>query len=63
MTLFNTDLTIRHLDGRTETRRLETPQQIAAALDEHFGLALSAEDRALVLDPYMEAWRAMEAAA
>ena len=62
VTLFNTDLTIRHLDGRVETRRLDTPEEIAAALDEYFGLTLSAEDRTLILDPYMDAWRAMAAA-
>jgi N-hydroxyarylamine O-acetyltransferase len=62
VTLFNTDLTIRHLDGRVEARRLDTPEEIAAALDEYFGLTLSAEDRTLILDPYMDAWRAMVAA-
>lgn len=59
VTLFNTELTIRHLDGRVETRRLDTPEEIAAALDEYFGIPLSEEDRALALAPYFEQWRTM----
>ena len=62
ITLFNCNLTIRHLDGRVENRRLESSEEIAAALAEHFDLPLSDEDRAVVLDPHMDAWRAMATA-
>lgn len=59
VTLFNRDLTIRHLDGRVESRKLGSVDEIAAALDAHMGLALSEEDKAAMLSPYMDAWRAM----
>ena len=62
ITLFNCNLTIRHLDGRVENRCLDSAADIAAALAEHFDLPLSEDDRAVVLDPYMDAWRAMVAA-
>lgn len=62
ITLFNCNLTIRHLDGRVENRCLDSAADIAAALAEHFDLPLSEDDRAVVLDPYMDAWRAMATA-
>ena len=62
ITLFNCNLTIRHLDGRVENRCLDSAADIATALAEHFDLPLSEDDRAVVLDPYMDAWRAMATA-
>lgn len=62
VTLFNADLTIRYFDGRVEARKLSTRDEIAAALEKHFGLPLPEEERALVLDPYMDVWRSMAAA-
>lgn len=59
VTLFNRDLTIRHLDGRVESRKLDSVDEIAAALETHMGLALSEEDKAAMLAPYMDAWRAL----
>ena len=62
ITLFNCNLTIRHLDGRVENRCLDSAADIATALAEHFDLPLSEDDRAVVLDPYMDACRAMATA-
>lgn len=62
VSLFNTELTIRYLNGRVEKKVLETTQEIAAALAEHFELPLSDEERALILDPYIENWRGSAAA-
>lgn len=60
VTLFNTNLTVRHLDGRVENRRLATEREIADALEAYFDLPLTPEDQALMLTPYMDAWRALE---
>lgn len=62
VTLLNADLTIRHLDGGVEKRTLETTQEIAEALKEYFELLLSDDERALILDPYIESWRGPVAA-
>ncbi|MBI1260426.1 MAG: arylamine N-acetyltransferase [Rhizobiales bacterium] len=59
VTLFNTNLTIRHRDGEVETRQLETEAAIADALATHFDLPLTPADQALMLTPYLESWRAL----
>lgn len=60
VTLFNTNLTIRGLNGEIESRKLETVADIAEALLTQFGLPLSAEEQAIMLEPYMDVWRAFE---
>lgn len=59
LSLLNRDFKIRGLDGKAETRRLESVDEIAEVLDTHFGIGLSEEDKAAMLAPYMDAWRAM----
>lgn len=59
VTLFNTNLTVRGLNGEVESRQLETVADIAEALRTHFGLPLSAGEQAVMLAPYMDAWRAL----
>jgi N-hydroxyarylamine O-acetyltransferase len=50
MTLFNARLTVRHANGETERRTLESPSDYRDVLRETFGLELSAADLALALD-------------
>lgn len=59
-TIFNTMFSIRGLDGKAETQRLESVDEIASVLAEHFDLHLSKEDRARMLEPYFKSWQAME---
>jgi N-hydroxyarylamine O-acetyltransferase len=56
--LLNTGLTIRHKDGRVETRALESVDEIAAALHDYFGIALSGEQKAASLAPHFKRWQA-----
>lgn len=60
-TIFNTELTIRGLDGKAETRQLGSVDDIAEALAEHFDLRLSESDKARMLEPYFKSWQAMSA--
>lgn len=59
LSLFNRDFKIRGLDGKAETRKLESVDEIAEVLDRYFGIQLSEEDKALALAPYFEQWWAM----
>jgi len=61
VTLFNTNLAIRGLNGQVESHKLETVADIAQALREHLGLPLSAEEQTVMLAPYMDAWLALQA--
>ncbi|MCE9648395.1 MAG: arylamine N-acetyltransferase [Parvibaculum sp.] len=56
--LLNTGLTIRHKDGRVETKRLESIDEIAEALRDYFGIALSEEQKAASLAPHFKRWQA-----
>lgn len=56
--LLNTGLTIRHKDGRVETQKLESVDEIAEALRDYFGIALSEEQKAAALAPHFERWQA-----
>ena len=58
-TIFNTELTIRGLDGKAETVSLESVDEISEALATHFDLRLSDDDKARMLAPYFNAWQAM----
>ncbi|HEY4343013.1 MAG TPA: arylamine N-acetyltransferase [Parvibaculum sp.] len=55
--LLNTGLTIRHKDGRVETRTLQSVDEIADVLHSHFGIALSAEQKAASLAPHFKCWQ------
>jgi len=57
--LFNREFKIRGLDGKAETRVLDSADEIAEVLDRYFGIALSEEDKALAIAPYLDQWRAM----
>lgn len=59
LTLFNTEFTIRDMDGKAEVRRLESVDEIAEVLRTHFGLTLSEVDKDAMLKPYFEGWKAM----
>jgi len=58
VTLFNTGLTVRYLDGRVETGTLETPAEIAEVLGSTFGLVLSGEQQARMIAPHFSRWQA-----
>ncbi|GMV61928.1 MAG: arylamine N-acetyltransferase [Parvibaculum sp.] len=57
--LFNREFKIRGLDGKAETRVLDSADEIAEVLDSYFGIELSEEDKALAIEPYLDRWRAM----
>jgi N-hydroxyarylamine O-acetyltransferase len=59
LSLFNRDFKIRGLDGKAETRVLDSADEIAEVLKTHFGISLSEEDKALAIEPYLDQWRAM----
>ena len=59
LSLFNREFKIRGLDGKAETRVLDSADEIAEVLDSYFGIALSEEDKALAIEPYLDQWRAM----
>ncbi|PKP76543.1 MAG: arylamine N-acetyltransferase [Alphaproteobacteria bacterium HGW-Alphaproteobacteria-3] len=59
LSLFNREFKIRGLDGKAETRVLDSADEIAEVLDSYFGIALSEEDKALAIAPYLDRWRAM----
>lgn len=59
LSLLNRDFKIRGLDGKAETRKLESVDEIAEVLGSYFGIQLSEEDKALAIAPYFEQWRAM----
>ncbi|MEO0962507.1 MAG: arylamine N-acetyltransferase, partial [Pseudomonadota bacterium] len=61
ITLFNTDLTIRGRDGVAEVTQLQTVDEIATALADHFDLHLSAEERETILAPHLDGWRSLSA--
>lgn len=60
--LLNTGLTIRHKDGRVETKTLGSVGEIAEALHVYFGIALSDEQKAASLAPHFARWQAMAGA-
>lgn len=60
MTLFNREFTTRYLDGRVDACKLESVDEIAGVLAGHFGIALSEADKTAMLEPYIDAWRAMD---
>jgi N-hydroxyarylamine O-acetyltransferase len=45
VTLLNRELKLRDRDGRAETRAIDSPQALLAALAEHFGLQFPADTR------------------
>lgn len=57
--LLNTGLTIRHKDGRVETRQLASVDEIAVALRDHFGISLSEDQKAASLAPHFARWKGM----
>jgi len=59
LSLFNREFKIRGLDGKAETRVLDSADEIAEVLARYFGIALSEEDKALAIEPYLDQWRAM----
>ncbi len=59
LSLFNREFKIRGLDGKAETRVLDSADEIADVLDAHFGISLSEEDKAVMIEPYLDQWRAM----
>lgn len=59
LSLFNREFKVRQLDGGVETRILDSADEIAEVLETHFGVTLSAEDKALMIEPYLDQWRAM----
>lgn len=59
LSLFNREFKIRGLDGKAETRVLDSADEIAEVLDSYFGIELSEEDKALAIEPYLDRWRAM----
>jgi N-hydroxyarylamine O-acetyltransferase len=59
LSLFNREFKIRGLDGKAETHVLDSADEIAEVLDRYFGIALSEEDKALAIAPYLDSWRAM----
>lgn len=59
LSLFNREFKIRGLDGKAETRVLDSADEIAEVLDSYFGISLSDEDKALAIEPYLDGWRAM----
>ena len=59
LSLFNREFKIRGLDGKAETRVLDSADEIADVLDRYFGIVLSEEDKALAVEPYLDGWRAM----
>jgi len=61
VTLFNTELTLRDRDGRAQVTQLETPDDIAGALETHFDLPVSQEARASILAPRLDEWRRLGA--
>lgn len=61
ITLFNTELTIRGRDGVAEVSKLQTVDEMATALADHFDLHLSAEDRETILAPHLDGWRSLSA--
>lgn len=61
ISLFNRDFKIRGLDGKAETRILDSADEIAEVLETYFGIRLSEEDKALAIEPYLDQWRAMSA--
>lgn len=61
LSLFNRDFKIRGLDGKAETRILDSADEIAEVLETYFGISLSEEDKKLAIEPYLDQWRAMAA--
>jgi len=59
LSLFNCDFKIRGLDGKAEARKLESVDEIADVLGTYFGISLSEEDKAVMIEPYLDQWRAM----
>lgn len=59
LSLFNREFKIRQLAGGVETRVLDSADEIAEVLDRHFGVSLSEEDKAVMIEPYLDQWRAM----
>lgn len=59
LSLFNREFKIRGLDGKAETRFLDSADEIAEVLGRYFGIALPEEDKALAIEPYLDSWRAM----
>lgn len=59
LSLFNREFKIRGLDGKAETRVLDSADEIAEVLGRYFGIALSEDDKALAIEPYLDQWRAM----
>ncbi|MGB3808822.1 MAG: arylamine N-acetyltransferase [Parvibaculum sp.] len=57
--LLNTGLTIRHKDGRVETRQLASVDEIAVALRDYFGISLSEDQKAASLAPHFARWKTM----
>lgn len=57
--LLNTGLTIRHKDGRVETRQLASVDEIAVALRDYFDISLSEDQKAASLAPHFACWKAM----
>src|SRR5262249_28908190 len=50
MTLFNARVIVRHSDGRSERRKLEGIAQYSSVLREEYGLNVSDEDLAKMLE-------------
>jgi N-hydroxyarylamine O-acetyltransferase len=50
ITLFNARVTVRHPDGRSERRKLDGNDQYRRVLHEEFGLNVSDEDLAMMLE-------------
>lgn len=59
LSLFNREFKIRGLDGKAETQLLDSAEEIADVLDTHFGISLSDDDKAVMIEPYLDQWRAM----
>jgi len=59
VTLFNTELTIRGRDSVVDVITLNSVDEIAVALADHFDLHLSSDQRRAILSPYLDRWRAL----
>jgi N-hydroxyarylamine O-acetyltransferase len=54
--LLNTEVTIRHKDGRIEVQKLKSVDEIAGALAAHFGIVLDEAQKASSLAPHFSRW-------
>ncbi len=58
-TMFNTEFTIRDLNGAAEIRHLASVDEMAEVLATHFDLHLTEDEKARMLAPHFKHWQAM----